>query len=129
MSDHVLRRARCLVLEALYEAETSNHDPETVFDRRLGEVAVDDREVTAKRPAAFGREVIRGITASRDELDSRLQPVAPRHPLPPFPWSSEPSSDLRSGNSFMTIRRRSEPLSTRLSSLRTAMAARPHPPS
>ena len=85
MSDHVLRRARCLVIEALYEAETSDHDAEAVFERRLDEVAGEDREVTARRPSAFGREVIRGIVASRDDLDSRLQPVAPRHPLATLP--------------------------------------------
>jgi len=85
VSDHVLRRARCLILEALYEAETSHHDAETVFERRLLEVAGEDREVTGKRASAFGRDVVRGIVAMRDELDSRLQPVAPRHPLATLP--------------------------------------------
>lgn len=83
--DHVLRRARCLVLEALYEAETSGHDAETAYDRRLREVAEEDGEVTASGPAGFGRGVLRGVTASRDELDRRLQPVAPRHPLATLP--------------------------------------------
>lgn len=83
--DHVLRRARCLVLEALYEAETSGHDAEAAYDRRLREVAADDAEVVAGGPAAFGRGLLRGVAASRDELDRRLQPVAPRHPLATLP--------------------------------------------
>ena len=85
MTDHVLRRARCLVLEALYEAETSGHDAEVAYDRRLQEVALDDREVTRKGPSAFGREVLRGVLDSCDDLDGRLQPVAPRHPLATLP--------------------------------------------
>ena len=85
MSDHVLRRARCLVLEALYEAETSGHDAEGVYERRLRDVAGGDREVAGKRPAAFGREALRGVLAAREELDRRLQPVAPRYPLATLP--------------------------------------------
>ena len=85
MSDHVLRRARCLVIEALYEAETSGHDAELAYDRRLRDVADDDREVTAKRPSGFGREALRGVIESSDDLDRRLQPVAPRHPLGTLP--------------------------------------------
>ncbi len=85
MSDHVLRRARCLVIEALYEAETSGHDAESAYDRRLDEVAGEDGEVAGKRPAAFGRRILRGVLDSRDDLDRRLQPVAPRHPLATLP--------------------------------------------
>ncbi|MXY72992.1 MAG: transcription antitermination factor NusB [Dehalococcoidia bacterium] len=85
VTDHVLRRARCLVIEALYEAETSGHDAEAAYDRRLQDVAGEDREVTGKRPSSFGREVLRGILDSRDDLDRRLQPVAPRHPLGTLP--------------------------------------------
>ena len=81
----MLRRARCLVIEALYEAETSGHDAEGAYERRLREVAGEDREVTGQRPSAFGREVLRGVLDSRDDLDRRLQPVAPRHPLATLP--------------------------------------------
>ncbi len=85
MTDHVLRRARCLVIEALYEAETSGHSAEEAYDRRLHDVAAEDGEVAGKRPSAFGRKVLRGVLDSRDELDRRLQPVAPRHPLGTLP--------------------------------------------
>lgn len=85
MSDHVLRRARCLVIEALYEAETSGHAAEGAYDRRLEEVADEDREVTGKRPAAFGRKILRGVLDSRVELDARLQLAASRHPLMTLP--------------------------------------------
>ncbi len=85
MTDHVFRRARCLVLEALYEAETSSHDAEVAYDRRLSEVEQDDREVASSRPSAFGRKMLCGVRDSRAELDSRLQRVAPRHPLATIP--------------------------------------------
>ena len=85
MTDHVLRRARCLVIEALYEAETSGHSAEDAYDRRLQDVAGDDREVTGKRPSGFGREALRGVLDSRNDLDRRLQEVAPRHPLGTLP--------------------------------------------
>lgn len=85
MTDHVLRRARCLVIEALYESETAGHDAEVAFDRRLSEVAEEDQEVASKRPSAYGRQVLRGVLASRENIDRRLQPVAPRHPLGTLP--------------------------------------------
>ena len=85
MSDHVLRRARCLVLEALYEAETSGHDAEAAYDRRVHEVAGEDAEVAASGPAGFGRGVLRGVVASQEDLDRRIQPVAPRYPLATLP--------------------------------------------
>ncbi len=81
MSTHVLRRARYLVLEALYEAETSDHDAEDAYNRRLDDVAAEDAEVAASGPAGFGRGVLRGVLDRKNEIDGRIQPVAPKHPV------------------------------------------------
>ncbi len=81
MTTHVLRRARYLVLEALYESETSDHDAEDAYNRRLDDVADEDAEVAASGPAGFGRGVLRGVLDRKNEIDGRIQPVAPKHPV------------------------------------------------
>ena len=81
MSTHVLRRARYLVLEALYESETSDHDAETAYNRRLEDIADEDAELAANGPAGFGRGVLRGVLDRKNEIDDRIQPVAPKHPV------------------------------------------------
>ncbi len=81
MSSSVQRRARFLVLEALYESENSSHDAEAAYDRRLREVAEDDPKVTAEGPAELGRELLRGVLAHRDEIDERIGAAATRYPV------------------------------------------------
>lgn len=81
MTDSVLRRARIVVLEALYESETSNHDAETVYNRRLAEVAEEDPELGADGPAGFGRGVLRGILRRKDELDGYIAEAARKYPV------------------------------------------------
>ena len=81
MNGHVLRRARQLVLETLYEAETSTHDAETVYDRRVAEAAEDDPEVAGGGPAGFGRGVLRGVLRRCGEIDAIIQRAAPQHPV------------------------------------------------
>ena len=51
--DHVLRRARCFVLETLYELENSEHDLEAVCERRLCEAADSDVELTTPGTSGF----------------------------------------------------------------------------
>lgn len=81
MTDSVLRRARFLALEALYESETSDHDPEQVYERRLREVAEEDAEVAGSRPSRFGRRMLLGVLERREELDQHIQEAAPRYPV------------------------------------------------
>jgi N utilization substance protein B len=81
VTDSVLRRARYLVIEALYESETSNHDPEEAFNRRVAESAADDPEVAAAGPSGFGRGNLRGILRRRDELDRYIQEAATQYPI------------------------------------------------
>ena len=79
MSDSTWRRARFLVIEALYEAETSSHDPEAAYNRRVADVAMEDPDVAEPGPSGFGRGVLRGILKMRDELDGYIAEAAPKY--------------------------------------------------
>ncbi|MBI2765039.1 MAG: transcription antitermination factor NusB [Chloroflexi bacterium] len=81
MTDSVLRRARHLVIEALYESETSDHDAEDALTRRLGDVAEEDPEVVGAGPSGFARGALRGVSRQRDELDSYIGAAAPKYPV------------------------------------------------
>lgn len=81
MSGNVLRRARYLVIEALYEADASDHDPEVAYNRRVAEVAAEDPEVAAAGPSGFGRGVLRGVLRRRDELDRYIAAAASQYPV------------------------------------------------
>lgn len=81
MSASVLRRARYLVVEALYEADTSAHDAEAAYNRRVSEVAPEDPEVAAAGPSGFGRGVLRGVLRRRPELDERIGEAASQYPV------------------------------------------------
>lgn len=77
----MLRRARITVLEALYESETSDHDAETVYNRRIRDSAEDDPELAAAGPSGFGRGVLRGIIRLRDTIDRYIAEAAPQFPV------------------------------------------------
>lgn len=81
MTGSPMRRARFLVIEALYESETSDHDPEAVYSRLLEELADEDPEISAPGPAGFGRGAIRGVRRRQPEIDSLLQDAASLYPL------------------------------------------------
>ncbi len=79
MTDTTWRRARFLVLEALYESETSSHDPETTYNRRVEDTADEDPELAGPGPSGFGRGVLRGILRKRHELDGYIAHAAPKY--------------------------------------------------
>jgi N utilization substance protein B len=76
-----MRRARFLVLEALYESETSDHPAEEAFNRRVKDSAAEDAEVAAQGPAGFGRGVLRGVLRRLPELDGYIQGAATQYPV------------------------------------------------
>jgi N utilization substance protein B len=80
-----MRRVRYLVLEALYESETSSHEAEVVYTRRLAECAGEDPEVAEPGPAGFGRGVLRGVLRRREELDEHIAAAATQHPVATLP--------------------------------------------
>lgn len=76
---HVKRRVRFLVLEALYEAETSNHEPMDIFERRLADVRDEDPSVAEPAPAEFGRAIVNGVTQRWREADGFIAEAAPKY--------------------------------------------------
>lgn len=76
-----MRRARYLVIEALYESETSDHNPEKTYNRRVLDSAVDDPDIAGPAPSGFGRGILRGIVRRRDELDRYIQDAATQYPI------------------------------------------------
>jgi transcription antitermination factor NusB/acyl carrier protein len=81
MTDSVMRRARFLVIEALYESETSDHPAEEAFNRRVRDVAAEDPAVALPGPSGFGRGTLRGILKRTPELDSYIQQAATQYPV------------------------------------------------
>jgi N utilization substance protein B len=76
-----MRRVRFLVIEALYESETSDHDAEAAFNRRLEESLDEDPEVTAPGPSGFGRGTLRAVSRRKAELDEIIQEAATQYPV------------------------------------------------
>lgn len=73
------RRARIAALQALFEADASDHAPldalrRIVASQRLG-----------PEPAAFAQDLIEGITAKQDEIDSIIANAAPAWPVAQLP--------------------------------------------
>lgn len=76
-----MRRARQLALESLYEAETSDHQALTVFERQLADAAQEDAGVAKERPSRYGRQLLEGVIERRDDLDSYIQHAATTFPV------------------------------------------------
>lgn len=69
------RRGRVLAVQALYEADTSDHPVGEVLDRLIADGAVPG-------PAAeFARALVRGVEQHRDEIDTILAETAPQWPV------------------------------------------------
>jgi N utilization substance protein B len=75
------RLVRQLTLEALYEAETSGHDAEGAFLRRLAEERGEAASLRGGEWEERGLEAIRGVLVLVPELDQRIQEAAPRYPV------------------------------------------------
>ena len=69
------RRARIAALQALYEADTSDHLPQESLLRILAE------EQIARAPADFARDLLEGVLAKRDEIDRTIADAAPAWPV------------------------------------------------
>jgi N utilization substance protein B len=71
----VRRRSRILVLQALYEIDTTHHPVGTVLDQRLAEDPLPDEG------EAFARALITGVIKHQAELDELIQRYAPEWPV------------------------------------------------
>jgi len=68
-------KARAAALQALYEIDTTGHDPQAVMDRLMEEAPLpgDIR--------SFAESRLAGILEHRQEIDSQIQKAAPTWPL------------------------------------------------
>ena len=69
------RRARIVALQALFEADNSNHEPMKSLQRII------ESQRTGKAPAAFAAELVQAVIERRDEIDGRIAKVAPAWPV------------------------------------------------
>lgn len=81
MTDSVMRRARFLVIEALYESETSDHAAVDAYDRRLRDIASEDKELANGKAAGYGRDALTGVLELQPEIDRRISEAATQFPL------------------------------------------------
>ena len=73
------RRARIVALQALYEADNSNHDPTETLQRIIRE------QRAGKAPAAFATELVAAVVADKSDLDARIAEAAPAWPIEQMP--------------------------------------------
>ncbi len=69
------RKARRLALQALYEADLVGHDAEAVIARLLEGVKLSQDN------ASFARDVVRGVTDHKTEIDRHIRKHAPAWPV------------------------------------------------
>lgn len=69
------RRARSVALQALYELDSTHHDPGTVLAHRFSDVRLKPEG------EAFARALVAGVLRERDRLDALIQRHAPEWPI------------------------------------------------
>lgn len=81
MSAGSQRAIRQLVLEALYEAETSGHDASAVLQRRLREAADEQPALAEPKLRRRAGRMIDGVIERRNEADSYIADAATQYPV------------------------------------------------
>jgi N utilization substance protein B len=69
------RRARIVVLQALFEHDTSQHDPASTLQR------IVSSERLPEATAAFARDLLDGVLSQQDEIDKVIARAAPAWPV------------------------------------------------
>jgi N utilization substance protein B len=75
MAANPRRKARIAALQALYEADTSVHEPLAALERLC-----TDEELTDAQ-SSFARELVEGVIADRDRIDKVIHRAAPQWPV------------------------------------------------
>jgi N utilization substance protein B len=73
------RKARRLVLQALYEADAVGHGAESVLERFLAEGDLDDEN------AAFARDMVKGVVQHKAAIDRHIRTHATSWPVSQIP--------------------------------------------
>jgi N utilization substance protein B len=71
----IRRRSRCIALQALYEIDCANHDPQEVLGQRLAEQSLPQDAVH------FTNVLVQGVLANKGRLDLLIQANAPDWPI------------------------------------------------
>lgn len=69
------RKARTVALQALYEIDSTRHEPGTVVSRLIAE------EGLAPEAARYAETLVRGVLAERERIDAAIQAAAPAFPV------------------------------------------------
>lgn len=71
----ITRRARALVLQALYEMDTAGHDPTSILGHLAEEATPNPKAI------ALAKEIIGGVRTHLGDIDRIIQRHAPQFPL------------------------------------------------
>ena len=75
----VRRRARALILQILYEVDSSGHTADNVLNRILVE------EKLTEENASFVHELVTGVMQNKEKLDQNIHDFAPAWPVEQIP--------------------------------------------
>ena len=78
------RRARCLILEVLYEFDMAKHDPMEVLQRRVHETVDaegEELELLSNNAIEFASNLLRGVVRVGSDIDLIIARFAPERPL------------------------------------------------
>jgi len=73
------RKARVLVLQALYEADAVGHDAQLALNRLLDEAGLSEENV------GFARDLVQGVVSHKSEIDKHVGNFAPAWPVSQIP--------------------------------------------
>ncbi len=79
MSGSIRHRARIAAMQALFEADITDHDLDQVIEHRLAE-----EELPPEAAGFFGR-MVRGVWDHREQLDGLIERAAPHWPIYQMP--------------------------------------------
>jgi N utilization substance protein B len=75
MTVNARRKSRIAVLQALYEADVSGHDPAAALERLCGEESLTEAQ------AQFARDLLTGVIEKRPAIDDVIRQAAPQWPV------------------------------------------------
>jgi len=69
------RKARNLAIQALYEIDSVNHDPDATLEHLFQEIPLTDDS------ASFATAIVKGVLRYKEKLDGQIQRFAPTWPV------------------------------------------------
>jgi transcription antitermination protein NusB len=81
VTESPFRLVRQATIEALYEIETSDHEAEEAYERRVAEMAEEDPRIAEPGPKGLGKGMLRGVLRMKPEIDKHIQDAATQYPI------------------------------------------------